>query len=102
MGGEFGGEWKHVYAWLSLLLVHLKLSQYCLLITPYLSSVAHLCLTLCDPMNRSTPGLPAHHQLPEFTETHVHQVDDTIQPSHPLSSPFPPALNLSQHQALFQ
>ena len=73
-----------------------------LLITPYLSSIAHLCLTLCDPMNRSTPGLPAQHQLPEFTETHVHQVDDTIQPSHPPSSPFPPALNLSQHQGLFQ
>ena len=66
------------------------------------SSVAQLCPTLCDPMNRSMPGLPVHHQLPEFTQTHVHQVGDAIQPSHPLSSPSPPAPNLSQHQGLFQ
>ena len=66
------------------------------------SSVAQSCLTLCNPMNRSRPGLPVHHQLPEFTQTHVHQVGDAIQPSHPLSSPFPPAPNLSQHQGLFQ
>ena len=66
------------------------------------SSVAHWCPTLCDPMNRSTPGLPVHHQLPEFTQTHVHRVDDAIQPSHPLSSPSPPAPNPSQHQSLFQ
>ena len=66
------------------------------------SSVAQLCLTLCDPMNRSTPGLPVHHQLPEFTQTHVHRVCDVIQPSHPLSSPSPPAPNPSQHQSLFQ
>jgi len=65
-------------------------------------SVAQLCLTLCDPMNRSTPGLPVHHQLPEFTQTHVHQVSDAIQPSHPLSSPSPFAPNPSQHQSLFQ
>ena len=65
-------------------------------------SVAQLCPTLCDPMNRSTPGLPVHHQLPEFTETHVHRVSDAIQPSHPLSSPSPPAPNPSQHQSLFQ
>ena len=57
---------------------------------------------LCDPMNRSTPGLPIHHQFPEFTQTHVHRVGDAIQPSHPLSSPSLPALNLSQHQGLFQ
>ena len=57
---------------------------------------------LCDPMNRSTPGLPVHHQLPEFTQTHVHRVSDAIQPSHPLSSPSPPAPNPSQHQGLFQ
>ena len=57
---------------------------------------------LCDPMNRSTPGHPVHHQLPEFTQTHVHQVGDAIQPSHPLSSPSPPALNPSQHQGFFQ
>ena len=57
---------------------------------------------LCDPMNRSTPGLPVHHQLPEFTQTHVHRVSDAIQPFHPLSSLSPPALNLSQHQGLFE
>ena len=60
------------------------------------------CLTLCDPMNHSTPGLPVHHQLLEFTQTHVHQVSDAIQPSHPLSSPSPPAPNPFQHQGLFQ
>ena len=63
------------------------------------SSVAQSCPTLCDPMNRSTPGLPVHHQLPEFTQTHVHRVSDAIQPSHPLSSPSPPAPNPSQHQS---
>ena len=67
-----------------------------------LSSVAQSCPTLCDPMNRSTPGLPVHHQLPEFTQSHVHRVCDAIQPSHPLSSPSPPALNPSQDQGLFQ
>ena len=66
------------------------------------SSVTQWCLTLCDLMNRSTPGLPVHHQLPEFTQTHVHRVRDAIQPSHPLSSPSPPAPNPSQHQSLFQ
>ena len=66
------------------------------------SSVAQLCLTLCDPMNHSTPGLPVHHQLPEFTQTRVHRVSDAIQLSHPLSSPSPPAPNPSQHQSLFQ
>ena len=66
------------------------------------SSVAQSWLTLCDPMNHTMPGLPVHHQLPEFTQTHVHWVDDAIQPSHPLSSPFPPAFNLSQHQGLFK
>ena len=63
-----------------------------------LSSVAQLCSTLCNPMNHNTPGLPVYHQLPEPTQTHVHWVGDAIQPSHPLSSPSPPALNLSQHQ----
>ena len=67
-----------------------------------LSSVAQSCPTLCDPMNRSTPGLPVHHQLPESSRTHVCRVSDAIQPSHPLSFPSPPALNLSQHQGLFQ
>ena len=66
------------------------------------SSVAQLCPTLCDPINRSTPGVPVHHQLPKFTQTHVHRVGDAIQPSHPLLSPFPPAPNSSQHQGLFQ
>ena len=66
------------------------------------SSVAQSCPTLCDPMNCSTPGLPVHHQLPEFTQTHIHRVSDAIQPSHPGSSPSPPALNPSQHQSLFQ
>ena len=66
------------------------------------SSVAQSCSTLFDPMNRSMPGLPVHHQLLEFTQTHVHRVSDAIQPCHPLSSPSPPALNPSQHQSLFQ
>ena len=66
------------------------------------SSVAQSCPTLCYPMNRSTPRLPVHHQPPEFTQTHVHRVGDAIQPSHPLSSPSPPAPNPSQHQSLFQ
>ena len=66
------------------------------------SSVAQSCPTLCDPMNHRTPGLPVHHQLPEFTQTHVHQVSDAIEPSHPLSSPSAPAPNPSQHQSLFQ
>ena len=65
-------------------------------------SVVQSCPTLCDPMNCSTPGLPVHHQLPEFTQTHVHRVSDAIQPSHLLLSPFPPAPNPSQHQGLFQ
>ena len=70
--------------------------------TVQFSSVAPSCPTLCEPMDCSTPGLPVHHQLPEFTQTHVHWVGDAIQPSHPLSSPSPPAYNLSQHQGLFK
>ena len=66
------------------------------------SSVAQSCPTLCNPTNHSTPGLPVHHHLLEFTQTHVHQVSDAIQPSHPLLSPSPPAPNPSQHQGLFQ
>ena len=65
-------------------------------------SIAKSCLTLCDPMDCSTPGFPVLHYLPEFVQTHVHQVGDTIQPSHPLSSSSPFAFNLSQHQGLFQ
>ena len=66
------------------------------------SSVAQSCPTLCNPVNRSTPGLPVHHQLLEFTQTHVHWVGDAIQPSHPLSSPSLPAFSVSQHQGLFK
>ena len=66
------------------------------------SSVTQSCLTLCNPMNRSMPGPPVHHQLLEFTQTQVHRVSDAIQPSHPLSSPSPPAPNPSQHQSIFQ
>ena len=68
----------------------------------HFSSVTQSCPTLCNPMNRSMPGLPVHHQLLDFTQTHVHRVGDGIQPSHPLSPPSPPALNLSQHHGLFQ
>ena len=74
----------------------------CWMVSVQFSSVAQSCLTLCDAMNCSTPGLPVHHQLPESTQTYVHQIGDAIQPSHPLSSPSPPALNLSQHQGLFK
>ena len=66
------------------------------------SSVAQSCVTLCNPMDCSTPGLPVHHQLSESTQTHFLRVSDAIKPSHPLSSPSPPALNLSRHQDLFQ
>ena len=72
-------------------------NEYSVLISFQFSSVAQSCPTLCDHMNRSTTGLPVHHQLPEFTQTHVHLVGDAIQPSHPLSPPSPPAPSLSQH-----
>ena len=71
-------------------------------ITVQFSSVAQSCPTLCDPMNCSTPGLPLHHQLPEFTQIHVHRVSDAIHQSHPRSSPSPPAPNPFQHESLFQ
>ena len=87
----------------------LKLSFRCLQFNTFgqlnsvqFSSVAQSCPTVCDPMNRSTPGLPVHHQLPEFTQTHIHQVSDAIEPSHPLSPPSSPAPNPSQQQILFQ
>ena len=83
-----------VVNFLSRVLTHLGRLQF--------SSVAQSCPTLCDPMNHSTSGLPVHHQLPEFTQTHVHRVGDAIQPSPPLLSPSPPAPNPSQHQGLFQ
>ena len=72
-----------------------------LMVSAQFSSVTQSCLTLCDPMDYSTPGFPVHHQLLELVQTHVHLVGDAIYPSHPLSSPSP-ALNLSQHQGLFQ
>ena len=81
--------------------VHQTHVPLCITPTDQIRSVAQSCPTLWDPMNRSTPGLPVHHQLPEFTRTHVHRVGDAIQPSHPLSSPSPPAPNPSQHQSLF-
>ena len=83
---------------------HEKLNHYLLVwsLEPNFSSVAQLCLTLCDAMDWSTPGRPVHHQLPEFTQTHVHWVGDAIQPSRPLSSPSPPAFNLSQYKGLFK
>ena len=84
--------------WLTVVQKHIKMS----ISSVQFISVAQLCLTLCNPMNRSMPGLPVHHQLPESTQTHVHQVNNAIQPSHPLSSPSPPAPNPSQHQGLFQ
>ena len=72
------------------------------MIASSVQSVTHSCPTLCDPMDCNTPGLPVHHQLLKFTQTHVHWVGDAIQPSHPLSSPSPPSLNPSQNQSLFQ
>ena len=83
-------------------LLHCKHCLYCLSHQDQFSSVTQSCLTLCNPMDCSIPGFPVHHQLPELVQTHVHQVGDAIQPSHSLSSPSPPAFNLSQHQGLFQ
>ena len=80
------------YCWVLWRLYHIRSDQ---------RSVAQSCPTLCDPMNPSTPSLPVHHQLPEFTQTHAHRVSDAIQPCHPLSPPSPPALNLSQPRGLF-
>ena len=77
-------------------------NYYFLISSVQFSSVTQWCLTLCDPMDCSTPGLSVHHQLPEFTQTHVHWVGDVIQPSHPLSSPSPPTFNLSQLHGLFK
>ena len=76
--------------------------QRALLLVPFRSVQPLSHVRLCDTMDCSTPGLPVHHQLPEFTQTHVHGVGDAIQPSHPLSSPYPPAPNPSEHQGLFQ
>ena len=90
--GIFLGSWSGL--WTESIQTFISVSQF--------SSVAQSCPTLCDPMNHSTPSLPVHHQLPEFTQIHVHWVGDAIQPSHPLSSPSPLAPNPSQHQSLFQ
>ena len=101
-----GSSWARDWIWVSHIAGRFLLSEppskplnMC---SVQFSPVAQSCLTLCDPMNHSTPGLPVHHQLPEFTQTRVHQISDAIQPSHPLSSPSPPAANPSQHQSLFQ
>ena len=97
--GEKG--YMYVYVWLLMLSTwnnHNIVNH----LSVQFSSVTQSCPTLRDPVNRSTPGLPVHHQLLEFTQTHVHRVSDAIQPSHPLLSPFPPARNPSQHQSLFQ
>ena len=82
--------------------IYQRMNEYIVQWNIQFSSVAQSCPTLCDPMNRSTPVLPVHHQLPESTQTHAHRVGDAIQPSHPLLSPSPPAINLSQHQGVFQ
>ena len=89
-----------IYLWLIHVVKWQKPSQCCK--ASQFNSVAQSCPTFCDPMTHSTPGLPVHHQLPEFTQTHVHQVSDAIQPSHLLSSPSPPAPNPSKHQGIFQ
>ena len=81
---------------------HLTLNSFIFSLCIQFSSVTQSCLTLCDPMNCSTPGLPVHHHLSEFTQTHVHRGHDAIQPSHSLLSPSPPAPNPSQHWSLFQ
>ena len=90
------------HSFLFTLLLHLYSACHPLFFCIQFSSVAQSCPTLCDPMNCSMPGLPVHHQLPESTQTRVQWVGDAIQPSHPLSSPSPPALNLAQHQGLSQ
>ena len=100
INSENWGEWD-IFP-LILFFCSRKLTAIIIKINIQFSSVAQSCPTLCNPMNRSMPGLPVHHQLPEFTQTHAHRVGDAIQPSHPLSSPSPPAPNPSQHQGLFQ
>ena len=94
--------YKDIYISLYDIFIQQTIQGVCHGIINQIRSVAQSCPTLCDPMNRSMPGLPVHHQLPELTQTHIHQVSDAIQPSHPLSSPSPPVPNPSQHQSLFQ
>ena len=88
------------YLFILLIVVFTEQKSSFILMKSQIRSVAQSCRTLCDPMNRSRPGLPVHHQLPEFTQTHIHPVSDAIQPSHPLSSPSPPTPTPSQHQSL--
>ena len=101
-------NWNHTvfsFFWLIFICISMHWRFICVslwLDSVQFSSVVQLCPTLCDPMNCSMPGLPVHHQLPEFTQTHVHWVSDAIQLSHPLLSPSPPALNLSEHQGPVQ
>ena len=96
-------KWKDAQCHLSLRNANWNINEISLhSFSVQFSSVAQSCPTLCDPMSRGMPGLSVHHKLLEFTQTHAHQVGDAIQPSHPLSSPSPPALNPSQHQGLFQ
>ena len=92
-------HWKRLWCWERLNLFFLSISPFS---SVQFISVTQLFLTPCDPMDHSMPGLPVHHQLQEFTQTHIHWVGDALQPSHPMPSPSPPALNLSQHQSLFQ
>ena len=109
LGGNRAGTWIWLHtasSWICCSSIYPVMSMSDLLSlfesSVQFSSVAQSCPTLCDPMNHSTPGLPVHHQLLEFTQTHVHWVGDAIQPSHYLSSPSPPALSFSQNQDLFQ
>ena len=104
LGGCVFLSWRNVEFY-HMLFLHLFWWSCSFVLILLISSVqfsGQSCPTLCDPMNFSTPGLPVHHQLPEFTQTHIHRVSDAVQPSHPLSSPSPPAPNPSQHQSLFQ
>ena len=104
------GFWSFYHKWLfdivkcfsTLIEMTIWFLSFILFTSAQFISVVQSCPTLCNPINRSTPGLPVHHQLPEFIQTHVRRVTDAIQPSHPLSSPSPPAPNPSQHQSLFQ
>ena len=99
-------RWGITLSWLSRsirpFLYSSSVYSYVFFLSVLLSSFTQLCPTLCDPIDCNTPGLPVHHQLPEFTQTHVDWVGDAIQPSHPRLSPSSPAFNLSQHQGLFQ
>ena len=104
------GFWSFYHKWLfdivkcfsTLIEMTIWFLSFILFTSAQFISVVQSCPTLCNPINRSTPGLPVHHQLPEFIQTHVRRVTDAIQPSHPLLSPSPPAPNPSQHQSLFQ